>query len=136
MDVIAGDGDCGLTLKGGADAVLKKRSTGQMRCVEQAVLYTRLQSNLPGGHTVAKAWSVSLSSALEKLYTYTRARPPSRTLVDPLASFIDVLAKEEGEATRGHPGSAYVEGARLKDQKVPDPGAWSVKVILENLIKI
>ncbi len=109
---------------------------------------------MPGGHTIAKAWSDSLSSALEKLYTYTRARPPSRTLVDPLAAFIDVLAKEEGgklpeaiqagsaaaektrelEAKAGR--SAYVEGARLKDQKVPDPGAWGVKVILENLIKI
>ncbi|KAF4570084.1 Dihydroxyacetone kinase 2 [Pleurotus pulmonarius] len=179
MDVIAGDGDCGLTLKGGAEAVLKKieddvinganviqdmvvisqiaeeamgGTSGALYSIFFSALAQGLQSNLPGGHTVAKAWSVSLSSALEKLYTYTRARPPSRTLVDPLAAFIDMLAKEEGgklpeaiqagsasaertrelEAKAGR--SAYVEGARLKDQKVPDPGAWGVKVILENLI--
>ncbi|KAJ8694713.1 hypothetical protein PTI98_007365 [Pleurotus ostreatus] len=181
MDVIAGDGDCGLTLKGGAEAVLKKIEDGVIngtnviqdivvisQIAEEAMggtsgaLYSiffsalaqGLQSTLPSDHTVVKAWSISLSSALQKLYTYTRARPPSRTLVDPLAAFIDMLAKAEGQSLpeaiqAGSAGaektreleakagrSVYVEGARLKDQKVPDPGAWGVKVILENLIKI
>lgn len=31
--------------------------------------------------------------------------------------------------------SAYVEGDWLKEQKVPDPGAWGVKVIIEALAK-
>ena len=31
--------------------------------------------------------------------------------------------------------SAYVEGDWLKEKKVPDPGAWGVKVIIEALAK-
>ena len=41
------------------------------------------------------------------------------------------LATKDIEAKAGR--SAYVEGARLKEQQVPDPGAWGVKVILESL---
>ena len=29
--------------------------------------------------------------------------------------------------------SAYVEGDRLKQERIPDPGAWGVKAILEGL---
>lgn len=39
-----------------------------------------------------EAWAQALASALRNLYTYTRARPPSRTLVDPLAAFVDTLS--------------------------------------------
>lgn len=97
-------------------------------------------------------WSSALTSALKKLYSYTRARPPSRTLVDPLAAFIEALAKNDGndlagavraasasaertkdvEAKAGR--SAYVEGDRLREQRVADPGAWGVKTILESLV--
>ena len=96
-------------------------------------------------------WAKSLTGALQRLYTYTRARPPSRTLVDPLQAFIDTLAKSnvdfpaavkaagdaalatrDLEAKAGR--SAYVEGDRLKQEKVPDPGAWGVKAILEGLL--
>jgi dihydroxyacetone kinase len=71
--------------------------------------------------------------------------------VDPLAAFIETLAKNPAngynaavsaavkaavatkdiDAKAGR--SAYVEGGRLKEKQVMDPGAWSVKVILENL---
>lgn len=89
-----------------------------------------------------------MNSALDKLYTYTRARPPSRTLVDPLAAFIQTLQKgtivsaiqagtQAAESTRNIDAkagrSAYVEGDRLKDEHVADPGAWGVKIILEGL---
>jgi len=30
--------------------------------------------------------------------------------------------------------SAYVEGDRLQKEQIPDPGAWGVKTILENLV--
>lgn len=30
--------------------------------------------------------------------------------------------------------SAYVEGDRLKQEKVPDPGAWGIKTILESIV--
>ena len=94
-----------------------------------------------------KVWATALTSSLAKLYTYTRARPPSRTLVDPLAAFVETImqtplgpavkaAQEATEATRNLDAkvgrSAYV-GDTLKD--IPDPGAWGVKVILESLQK-
>ena len=89
---------------------------------------------------------MSLTSALAKLYTYTRARPPSRTLVDPLDAFVTTLSSSKNfaaavkaasdaalntrdlEAKAGR--SAYVEGDRLKTERVPDPGAWGVRTIL------
>jgi len=110
-----------------------------------------LQENSPeDGKMTSQAWSQTLTSALAKLYTYTRARPPSRTLVDPLEAFIRTFsdnnqnyseaaaaASKAAEATRDLVAkagrSAYVEGDRLKEQQVADPGAWGVKTILENL---
>ena len=31
--------------------------------------------------------------------------------------------------------SAYVEGDRFKNERIPDPGAWGVKTILQALLK-
>ena len=108
-------------------------------------------SSSPATTLTPEVWSTALTSALQRLYTYTRARPPSRTLVDPLQAFIDALAsspndfaaavKAAGEAAQktselvAKAGrSAYVEGDRLKQEKIPDPGAWGVKAILEGLL--
>ena len=114
-----------------------------------------LQANRSPNSTVVDAnlWAASLTSALQKLYTYTRARPPSRTLVDPLDAFITKLASggtvdfagavgaaadaalntRDLEAKAGR--SAYVEGDRLRTERIPDPGAWGVKTILQALSK-
>lgn len=110
-----------------------------------------LQDGLPkGGEITPQAWSHALTSALANLYTYTRARPPSRTLVDPLSAFVESFAKandgfaaavnaaaKAAEATKDLTAkagrSAYVEGDRLQKEQIPDPGAWGIKVILENL---
>ncbi|KAG5725447.1 Dihydroxyacetone kinase 1 [Termitomyces sp. T112] len=180
MDTVAGDGDCGLTLKAGAEAVLQKLSKGKIdghdiggsiiaiaQVAEETMggtsgaLYSiffsalaqGLHSTVTSSATVtAESWSNALAYALTKLYTYTRARPPSRTLVDPLAAFVEVLGKSPGSnlraaieaATAGAEHtrdveakvgrSAYVEGDRLKKERVADPGAWGVKTILESLI--
>ncbi|RDB15774.1 Dihydroxyacetone kinase 1 [Hypsizygus marmoreus] len=181
MDTIAGDGDCGLTLQAGAEAVLKKVADGSIdgnnlvraviaiaQVAEEAMggtsgaLYSIFFSALAQGlqsqpktstNTVTpSAWSAALTSALSKLYTYTRARPPSRTLVDPLEAFIEALGKSAGsdlgaavtaaaaaaEHTRDVAAkagrSAYVEGERLRKERVPDPGAWGVKTILEAFV--
>lgn len=94
-----------------------------------------------------EVWNDALKSALERLYTYTRARPPSRTLIDPLAAFIDTFpagfsvaakaANEAAERTRELEAkagrSAYVESGRLIAEKTPDPGAWGVKVLIDAL---
>ncbi|PPQ64770.1 hypothetical protein CVT24_007856 [Panaeolus cyanescens] len=177
MDTIAGDGDAGLTLKAGAEAVLGKIQNGQIsgenvaqlvitiaKVAEEAMggtsgaLYSiffsglaqGLQANATPNEVITpEVWSRALNSALEKLYSYTRARPPSRTLVDPLDAFIRTFgesrnsteavraAAKAAEATKDLAAkagrSAYVEGDRLKQEQVPDPGAWAVKVILEHL---
>ena len=103
-----------------------------------------------GSTVMPSDWVHAVQFALDKLYNYTHARPPSRTLVDPLAAFVAnitsdgdfpaavksaekaAIATKDIEAKVGR--SAYVEGSRLMEQQVPDPGAWGVKVILENLI--
>jgi len=179
MDSIAGDGDCGLTLKAGAEGVLAKIDSGEIKdsdlihsiitiaqVAEEAmggtsgalysIFFSALAQGLQAsasksGNVTLQAWGHALNSALAKLYTYTRARPPSRTLVDPLSAFVETflssgykfsaakksagdaaVATKDLEAKAGR--SAYVEGDRLKKEQVPDPGAWGVKTILENLV--
>ncbi|KAI0788772.1 dihydroxyacetone kinase [Abortiporus biennis] len=180
MDNIAGDGDCGLTLKAGAIAVLKEVESGRISgddVVGSAISVSRvaeeqmggtsgalysiffsglaqgLQLNKPSNSNIVTPllWSKSVQSALTKLYTYTRARPPSRTLVDPLDAFVTSSSSSQGgepdfeaaikaaseaalntrdlEAKAGR--SAYVEGDRLRNERIPDPGAWGVKTILQ-----
>lgn len=177
MDTIAGDGDCGLTLKAGASDILKKLADGSIdghnvggamisiaQTAEEVMggtsgaLYSIFFSALAQGLQAQdrevvdhQVWANALVSALSKLYTYTLARPPSRTLVDPLAAFVESLghgsdfraavksAVEAADATKDVEAkagrSAYLEGERLKQQKVPDPGAWGVKIILSSLDK-
>ncbi|KIJ20848.1 hypothetical protein PAXINDRAFT_174258 [Paxillus involutus ATCC 200175] len=174
MDKIAGDGDCGLTLKAGASGVLEALNhsvTGE-DVVNSVITISQVTEEKMGGtsgalysiffsslaqalaHSSAEiatldVWSSALKTALARLYTYTRARPPSRTLIDPLTAFVDALpAGLEGavsavqnaaektrdiEAKAGR--SAYIEGEWLKEKRVPDPGAWGVKVIIEALAK-
>jgi len=177
MDTVSGDGDCGLTLQTGANAVLALVRAGSISGADvvgalvavsevaaekmggtSGALYSIFFSALAqalsssgAGVATAENWSRAVSAAREQLYTYTRARPPSRTLVDPLAAFADAFsaspsdlgnavrkAAEAAEATRDAEArvgrSAYLEGGLLKRERVPDPGAWGVKVILEALI--
>ncbi|KAJ3515185.1 hypothetical protein NLJ89_g1917 [Agrocybe chaxingu] len=178
MDSIAGDGDCGLTLKAGAEGVLAKIESGDItgqdiprsiitiaQVAEEAMggtsgaLYSIFFSGLSQGlhanasrdaQVTPQVWAKALKSALDKLYGYTRARPPSRTLVDPLEAFIQTYAASNQDYVKAVTAaaeaadhtktldakagrSAYVEGDRLKKEQIPDPGAWGVKVILENL---
>ncbi|PSR90564.1 hypothetical protein PHLCEN_2v4857 [Hermanssonia centrifuga] len=180
MDNIAGDGDCGLTLRDGAQAVLEDIKSGKIsgedvfgsviavsKVAEEqmggtsgalySIFFSALAQPLKvaaseGVTTVDPAlWSLAVKQALDRLYTYTRARPPSRTLVDPLQAFVETFTsspnvdfaaavKAAGDAalktrdlTAKAGRSAYVEGDRLKLERVPDPGAWGVKAILEGL---
>ncbi|EJD07701.1 dihydroxyacetone kinase [Fomitiporia mediterranea MF3/22] len=180
MDNIAGDGDCGLTLKAGAEGVLKEIDNGTitgsdtigaiLTIAKQAeeqmggtsgALYSIFFSSLAQGLVSAAAttsqvssvtpnvWSSALDYALNRLYSYTRARPPSRTLVDPLAAFVQTFstsndfskavkeAADAAEATKDLEAkagrSAYVGSEFLKKEKVADPGAWGVKTILESI---
>jgi len=174
MDTIAGDGDCGLTLKGGATAVLQTIKDGRVSgedvvasliaisqvAEEQmggtsgalfSIFFSSLAQGLHSSPTEAIDWSGALDSALNRLYAYTRARRPSRTLVDPLSAFVESFvsgkslpeavsaasrAAEETKDVEAKAGrSAYVASGSLKKEKVADPGAWGVKLILEALIQ-
>jgi len=176
MDSVAGDGDCGLTLKAGASGVLKQVAAGHIKgddVISSMIAIAQVAEEEMGGTSGAlysiflsalaqgleasagkasgvagvEIWIVALTSSLAKLYTYTRARPPSRTLVDPLAAFVESFkraafpsavkaAQEATEATKNLDAkagrSAYV-GDTLKGKNIPDPGAWGVKIILESL---
>jgi len=174
MDTVSGDGDCGLTLQTGAQAVLARLHAGSISGEDvvgalisvsevaaekmggtsgalYSIFFSALAQALSASDVCVAAgqdWSRAVSAALEQLYTYTRARPLSRTLIDPLAAFADAFAAnpsdlrtavkkaaEAAEATRDIEArvgrSAYVETGLLKRERVPDPGAWGVKVLLE-----
>lgn len=97
-----------------------------------------LATTSPGrqGPILESGWVEALEMALQKLYTYTKARPPSRTLIDPLAAFIKglpsgfekavVAAQHAAEATKDLDAkvgrSAYVDSKRLVEDRVTDPG--------------
>lgn len=108
-----------------------------------------LQQGRSSGSADANLWTSAVTYALQKLYSYTRARPPSRTLVDPLDALVSTLASGDFAAavqaaadaalhTRDLAAkagrSAYVEGDRLRTERIPDPGAWGVKAILQALL--
>ncbi|KAJ7146489.1 Dak1 domain-containing protein [Mycena epipterygia] len=175
MDTIAGDGDCGLTLKAGAQGVMKEidaRNITGTDLVADVVAIAKVAETYMGGTSGAlysiffsalaqgiqasgagkssatpELWGAALAAALSKLYTYTRARPPSRTLVDPLSAFVTAYPEgfaaavnaaaaaaehtKDVDAKAGR--SAYVDSEMLSREKVADPGAWGVKTILEAL---
>ncbi|KAH9965626.1 Dak1 domain-containing protein [Lactifluus volemus] len=150
MDTVSGDGDCGLTLQTGAHGVLALLHAGSISgedVVGALIAVSEVAAEKMGGTSGAlysiffSALAQALSISGVALYTYTCARPPSRTLVDPLSAFVGAFsenlrrAAEMAEATRDVEArigrSAYVEGGLLKRERVPDPGAWGVKVLLE-----
>ncbi|ORX36613.1 putative dihydroxyacetone kinase 1 [Kockovaella imperatae] len=177
QDQIAGDGDAGLTLEAGAKGILKAIETGNIdgknvirdigtiaEVVEEdmggtsGALYSIFFSGLGKGlrdaaksgskSTTSEIWSEAAQEALSILYKYTRARPPSRTLVDPLQAFIQALPELglSKAADKAHTAAdktrelvakagrgAYVNQEDLKKRDVPDPGAWGVWRIVDGL---
>ncbi|KAH9456756.1 hypothetical protein Pst134EB_012959 [Puccinia striiformis f. sp. tritici] len=174
-DTIAGDGDCGLTLKSGAEGILtaidqeKIMGTDLVSDLLQiSEVVNRDMGGTSGGlysiyfnalavgigktknsKTIdSQAWANALDFALNTLYKYTRARSPSRTLIDPLSAFVLTFtltpsefdkaieaAKESAENTiylDAKAGRAsYVDRQKLQDSQVPDAGAWGVWKLLE-----
>ncbi|EJT53049.1 hypothetical protein A1Q1_00056 [Trichosporon asahii var. asahii CBS 2479] len=176
-DTVAGDGDCGLTLKAGAEAILRDIKSGKVKpddvvnsirtvsdTIERdmggtsgalyAIFFSAFAKALDsgdasGGQVSAKQWADAAAKARDTLLGYTKARPPSRTLVDPLVAFTDALSDGEGAkkaagkakdaaentkklaATSGR--AAYVDQEQLKKENVPDPGAYGLALIFEGL---
>ncbi|KAL7413994.1 dihydroxyacetone kinase [Mrakia frigida] len=182
-DTIAGDGDCGTCLENGAIGILKAIDGGLisntdviaaiLSLAEQieihmdgtsGALYSIFFNGLASGlraaseslsSTIATSavWSEALTQAKATLYQYTRARTPSRTLVDPLESFVTAFASNTDdfaasvkagvdaaadtanfEAKAGR--AAYVGREQLALAAIPDPGAHGVSVILEGILKV
>ena len=177
LDNITGDGDAGLTHKSGAEHILHTMQNGGVNGEDvigsitniarvigdsmdgtSGALYSIFFSALAQGlydstsngtSLTLGVWTEALQTAVSKLFTYTRARPPSRTLVDPLVAFVQGLedsgdfnsavtqAAQAAEKTKTLEASAgratYVEKEKVKGSM--DPGALGVKVILEALVR-
>lgn len=118
FDTVVGDGDCGIGLKRGAEAILKHLSqtslTGDV-VVDVAHIVTVVESAMDGtsgaiytiflnslihtlklfapGDASAKVWAGALKQSSEALAKYTPAKPGDRTLVDALYPFVETLGK-------------------------------------------
>ncbi|TDZ19604.1 Dihydroxyacetone kinase 1 [Colletotrichum orbiculare MAFF 240422] len=129
-DTIVGDGDCGIGLKRGAEAILKHISENPLTgdavvdlasavpVVENTMdgtsgaLYAIFLNALVGGlRSLApgtadpKVWAAALKQSSDAMSRYTPARPGDRTLVDALYPFVETLGqtgdvKKAAEAAR------------------------------------
>ena len=121
FDSIVGDGDCGVGLKRGAEAILAlletqpptndliKNFVGVVQTAENAMdgrsgalyaiflnaMIAHLRSQDQGSEleTTPQIWAHALKQTLGNLESYTPAKPGDRTLIDALAPFIETLAK-------------------------------------------
>ncbi|KAK7214437.1 hypothetical protein V2G26_002440 [Clonostachys chloroleuca] len=117
-DTVVGDGDCGIGLKRGAEAVLKHISTspltgdvlsdlagivpviennmdgtsGALYAIFLNALVHALQAPAPGALR-PQIWATALQQSCDALSKYTPARPGDRTLVDALYPFVEILGK-------------------------------------------
>jgi dihydroxyacetone kinase len=118
-DTIVGDGDCGIGLKRGAEAVLKMLSEAKfsgdvvvdigrvVQVVENTMdgtsgalyaiflnsLVHALRQESAAGEATPKVWATALRQASEALSRYTPAQPGDRTLVDALNPFVETLGR-------------------------------------------
>jgi dihydroxyacetone kinase len=124
-DTLVGDGDCGATLRRGAEAVLETLASDipedaglAMVDLAQAIgrsmdgtsgaifelFFNALASQLlefrgTTGIVDLKVWATAAQGALKSLQNATPARVGDRTLMDALDPFITVLAKSQNLAT-------------------------------------
>lgn len=117
-DSVVGDGDCGIGLKRGAEAIIDHLKSNPLTgdavvdtanivsVVEMAMdgtsgaIYAiflnalvHALSTLAPGDASPKVWAEALKQSCEALSRYTPARPGDRTLVDALYPFVDTLAE-------------------------------------------
>lgn len=119
-DSVVGDGDCGVGLKRGAEAVLnvlpnilsddvmmafakivptvEKYMDGTSGALYAIFLNSlasslRAQESSPLTPVTTEIWAKALETSIESLGKYTPAQPGDRTLMDALFPFVDVLKK-------------------------------------------
>ena len=120
-------------------------TSGALYSIFFSALAGHLQTKGDGGKAKAdaKLWAASVEHAFNRLLTYTHARPPSRTLVDPLSAFATTFslsdddfdgavqaAKDAAENTAALPAkvgrTAYLDKDKVGKSEIPDAGAWGV----------
>lgn len=139
-DTVVGDGDCGIGLARGANAILelinKEELSGEVAVdvsritsvIEAtmdgtsgalyAIFFNSLVtvlSKVPAGNITPKIWAESLQKALAALEKYTPAKPGDRTLVDALEPFVESLAKTgsvEQAANASRKGAESTKGMK------------------------
>uniref|UniRef100_A0A8R1TWN8 Triokinase/FMN cyclase n=1 Tax=Onchocerca volvulus TaxID=6282 RepID=A0A8R1TWN8_ONCVO len=114
LDGSAGDGDCGSTLKVGADKILKCLDEGKLRCDRPQSLFNEISQIFEddvGGtagalyalmfssaaqafieSATAKEWYIALKNGLETIMKYGQAKPGSRSMVDPLHAAVTTIS--------------------------------------------
>ncbi|KAF2817541.1 dihydroxyacetone kinase-like protein [Mytilinidion resinicola] len=139
-DTIVGDGDCGIGLKRGAEAILKMLERAKktddaalflhniIQVVETSMdgtsgaIYAiflnalahglRVQSPSSPAPVDVQIWSKALESSLEALNKYTPARPGDRTLIDALYPFVGTLSKTGDIKSSAQAAEAGAKGTR------------------------
>lgn len=139
FDTIVGDGDCGIGLKRGAEAILSALQSSAVQKTTDAAIFLdhiistvetsmdgtsgalyaiylnalawglRAQTPSSQEKVSAKTWAVAADKALESMGKYTPAKPGDRTLVDALAPFVETLLKT-GDVTKA--AQAADEGSK------------------------
>ncbi|VIO97614.1 DAK1 domain containing protein [Brugia malayi] len=119
LDGSAGDGDCGNTLKIGANKILKCLDEEKLRCDMPQSLFNEISQifeNEVGGtagalyalmfssaaqafieSATAKEWHVALKNSLEAIMKYGQAKPGSRSMVDPLHAAVTAISCDNPE---------------------------------------
>ncbi|KAK3327199.1 Dak1 domain-containing protein [Cercophora scortea] len=136
-DTIVGDGDCGIGLKRGAEAILNHLSakplsgdavldvahivpvveiemdgtSGALYAIFLNALVAALKSVAPAEMT-PKLWAAVLKQSCEALSKYTPARPGDRTLVDALYPFVEVLEKTGDVKQAAEAAKSAAEGTK------------------------
>ncbi|KAI2609091.1 dihydroxyacetone kinase [Hypoxylon fragiforme] len=117
-DTVVGDGDCGIGLKRGAQAILKhiteNAATGDV-VVDVAHIVSVVETEMDGtsgalfaiflnalvhslrvlspGEATSQVWAGALKQSCDALSKYTPAGPGDRTIIDALYPFVEVLGK-------------------------------------------
>lgn len=117
-DTVVGDGDCGIGLKRGAEAVKKvltstkatdaalfvdeitavvetsmDGTSGALYAIYLNALAAALRSQSEDQKADSKVWAKAARSATNSMAKYTPAKPGDRTLVDALEPFVDTLER-------------------------------------------
>ncbi|KAF3770943.1 dihydroxyacetone kinase [Cryphonectria parasitica EP155] len=137
FDSVVGDGDCGIGLKRGAQAVLDHLAKEHLKgdaVIDVASIATIIEmamdgtsgalyaiflnalvhalSTLAPGQATNKTWAAALKKSCDALSKYTPARPGDRTLVDALYPFVDILGETGDVKQAAEASKAAAEGTK------------------------